>query len=159
MHGVMVGIGSKNADMNAWMQSEAQKFYISWISVYVVAVALIKSSVCSTLMRICSETRKGIRRAIWALTALTWASFCVTFFGILTFCQPVEANWYPNLVAEGKATCAATQTLIGISHTNTATSIVTDVGCIVLPGILLWELQMSTRAKLQVIVLLSLASV
>lgn len=155
---VSVGIGSKDDHLNAWMQSESQKFYIVWITVYVVAVALIKSSVCVTLKRIASKSVPFLRYAIWVLFGLTWASFCVTFFGILTFCRPVEANWNTKLVLTGEATCADTETLIGISHTNTATSIVTDLGCIVLPGILLWKTQMPIKAKLQVLSLLSLAS-
>ncbi|KAJ1328257.1 hypothetical protein MN608_07593 [Microdochium nivale] len=158
-YAVRVGVGSLNADMNAWMQSEAQKFFIIWITVYVTSVAFIKSSVCFTLLRICSETRKYIKAATWGLLGLTWASFCVTFFGILTFCRPVEANWYPQLVAEGKASCASPDVLIGISHTNTGTSIVTDIACVVLPGLLLWDTQMKLKAKLQVSLLLSLASV
>ncbi|EXM17944.1 hypothetical protein RAB80_005470 [Fusarium oxysporum f. sp. vasinfectum] len=159
VHAVKVGIGSNDDHLNTWMQSEAQKFYIIGITVYVVAVALIKTSVCVTLRRIAAKSVPLIQYAIWGLFALTWASFCVTFFGILTFCRPVEGNWNTALVLEGKATCATTETLIGISHTNTATSIVTDVGCIVLPGILLWKTQMTIRAKLQVLCLLSLASV
>ncbi|KXJ88364.1 hypothetical protein Micbo1qcDRAFT_178000 [Microdochium bolleyi] len=158
-HGVSVGIGSKNADMNVWMQSEAQKFYIIWITVYVTAVAFIKSSVCLTLLRVCSDSRSFIKRATWVLLALTWASFCVTFFGILTFRRPVEANWNTTLVVEGKATCATPETLIGISHANTASSIVTDVACVILPGMLLWDTQMALKAKIQVSILLSLASV
>lgn len=145
--------------MNEWMQSEAQKFFIIWITVYVTAVAFIKSSVCFTLLRICSDARNYIKAATWGLLALTWASFCVTFFGILTFCRPVEANWYPKLVLEGKASCASPDVLIGISHTNTGTSIVTDIACVVLPGLLLWDTQMKLKAKLQVSFLLSLASV
>ncbi|RGP63997.1 integral membrane [Fusarium sporotrichioides] len=159
VHAVSVGIGSKDEDLNPWMQAESQKFYIIWITVYVVAVALIKTSVCVTLRRIAAKAVPILQYSIWVLFALTWASFCVTFFGILTFCRPVEANWNTYLVSEGKATCASTETLIGISHTNTATSIVTDVGCVVLPGILLWRTQMSIKAKLQVLGLLSLASI
>ncbi|WZH44176.1 hypothetical protein QYS62_005194 [Fusarium acuminatum] len=159
VHAVSVGIGSKDDQLNAWMQAESQKFFIIWITVYVSAVALIKSSICVTLRRIAAKAIPAIRYSIWVLFALTWASFCVTFFGILLFCRPIEGNWNTALVLEGKATCASMETLIGISHTNTGTSIVTDIGCFVLPGILLWKTQMSFKAKLQVLCLLSLASV
>ncbi|KAH8196424.1 hypothetical protein TruAng_009411 [Truncatella angustata] len=159
VRGVTVGIGSKNDRLNSWLQAEAQKFYIIWITIYVIGVALIKSSVCTTLVRIAAKAHRVMRIAVWGLLGLTWASFCVTFFGILTFCRPVEANWNTALVTEGKATCASTETLIGISHTNTGTSIATDFGCMVLPGLLLWKTQMRTRAKLRVFGLLSVASV
>ncbi|KAI0156063.1 hypothetical protein BJ166DRAFT_532073 [Pestalotiopsis sp. NC0098] len=159
IRGVSVGIGSKNDHLNSWMQAEAEKYYIIWITLYVVTVALIKSSVCLTLARVAAKSNNSLRIAVWALLGLTWASFCVTFFGILTFCRPVEANWNTALVAEGKASCADTETLIAISHTNTASSIATDVGCMVLPGLLLWDANMGTRAKLQVFGLMSIASI
>ncbi|KAF7536013.1 hypothetical protein G7054_g4907 [Neopestalotiopsis clavispora] len=159
LRGVSVGIGSRNDRLNSWLQSEAEKYYIIWITLYVVTVALIKSSVCTTLARIAAQSHNSIRIAIWMLLGLTWASFCVTFFGILTFCRPVEANWNKALVAEGRASCASTEALIGISQTNTGTSVATDVGCMVLPGLLLWKTHMKTKAKLQVFGLLSVASV
>ncbi|PSR79899.1 hypothetical protein BD289DRAFT_374923 [Coniella lustricola] len=158
IRGVSVGIGSKNDKLNTWMQAEAEKYYIIWITIYVVGVALVKSSVCTTLLRIATQADRFMHIAVWGLLGLTWASFCVTFFGILTFCRPIEANWNTALVTEGKATCADTETLIGISHTNTATSIATDLGCLVLPGMLLWKTQMKWRAKLLVFGLLSVAS-
>src|SRR5690242_20296333 len=92
VHAISVGIGSIDKNLNPWMQAESQKFYIIWITVYVVAVALIKTSVCVTLRRIAAKAVPILRYSIWVLFVLTWASFCVTFFGILTFCRPVEAN-------------------------------------------------------------------
>lgn len=32
IRGVSVGIGSKNDHLNAWMQAEAEKYYIIWIT-------------------------------------------------------------------------------------------------------------------------------
>lgn len=158
VRGVSVGIGSKNDKLNTWMQAESEKYYLIWITVYVLGVALVKSSVCTTLKRVAPRADRVMSYAIWCLLGLTWASFCVTFFGILTYCTPVEANWNTALVTQGKAHCADTETLIAISHTNTTTSILTDIGCLVLPGKLLWKAQMKTKAKLLVFCLLSVAS-
>ncbi|KAI7767096.1 hypothetical protein LZL87_012382 [Fusarium oxysporum] len=55
VHAVKVGIGSKDDHLNTWMHSEAQKLYTIWITVYVVTVALIKTSVCVTLRRIAAN--------------------------------------------------------------------------------------------------------
>jgi uncharacterized membrane protein YhaH (DUF805 family) len=79
-----------NEDLNAWQQSEAIKYYLIWILVYVVALATVKSSVCITIRRIAS-IKKPMRITVWCLLAVTWASFLVTFAGTLAYCQPVRA--------------------------------------------------------------------
>ena len=79
-----------NEDLNLWQQSEAIKYYLIWILVYVVALATVKSSVCITIRRIAS-IKKPMRITVWVLLAVTWASFLVTFVGTLAYCQPVSA--------------------------------------------------------------------
>ncbi|KAK6063622.1 integral membrane protein [Seiridium cupressi] len=83
VRGVSVGIGSKNDRLNTWLQAEAEKFYIAWITIYVVGVALIKSSVCTTLIRIAAEAHRFMRIAVWALldenerqAASVWTLVC-----------------------------------------------------------------------------------
>ena len=75
---------------DAWQQSEAIKYYLIWILVYVVALATVKSSVCITIRRIAS-IKKPMRITVWVLLAVTWASFLVTFVGTLAYCQPVRS--------------------------------------------------------------------
>ncbi|KAF5000341.1 hypothetical protein FGRMN_1809 [Fusarium graminum] len=159
VHGASVGIGSKDKDTNTWLAMEGQKIFLIWIAVYVVSVALIRSSVCVTLRRIADTAAPVLRCAIWLLFGITWASCVATFSGILAFCRPIQAFWDPILVSQGKATCGGGEALIGLSYTNTATSIITDLGCILVPAFLLWKTQMSLMSKMHVLSLLSLASV
>ncbi|KAL1860419.1 hypothetical protein Daus18300_009192 [Diaporthe australafricana] len=49
--------------------------------------------------------------------------------------------------------------MIGLSHTATVTTIITDLGCAMLPGMLLWKTQMKSQAKLEVFALMSVASI
>lgn len=79
-----------NEDLNPWQQSEAIKYYLIWILVYVVALATVKSSVCITIFRIAS-IKKTMRITVWVLLAVTWCSFLVTFVGTLSYCQPVRS--------------------------------------------------------------------
>lgn len=90
IYGCLVGLGRMNEDLNAWQQSEAIKYYLIWILVYVVALATVKSSVCITIRRIAS-IKKPMRITVWVLLAVTWASFLVTFVGTLAYCQPVRS--------------------------------------------------------------------
>lgn len=71
----------------------------------------------------------------------------------------MRASWDKSLVAEGKAKCGSTSNLVGISQTVTVASILTDIGCTVLPGILMLKSNMVKSSKLEVFTLLSIASV
>lgn len=148
-----------NSRLNSWMMMEAEKYYIIWILlIYVIGLAQIKSSICAMVWRI-GKTRKAIRVTLYFLLGLVWASFLVTFIGILLFCSPVEANWNTALLqTDPHARCGTMASMIGLSHTATVTTIITDIGCAVLPGMLLWETNMKPKAKLEVFALMSIAS-
>lgn len=154
-----VGIGAVNSRLNAWMMVESEKYYIIWILIYVISLAQIKSSICATLWRIGSH-RKNVRITLYFLMALVIMSFLVTFIGVLLFCSPIEANWDTSLLdTVSGAHCGTMEAMIGISHTATVTTIITDVGCAVLPGVLLWKTNMRPQAKREVYALMSIASV
>lgn len=159
VYAATVGVGTANARLNAWLQTEAMKYYTIWILLYVAGLAQVKSSICAMIWRI-GMVRRGVRVTLALLLGLVWASFLVTFAGVLLYCAPVEANWDASLLATvAGARCGSVAAMIGISHTATATTLITDVGCAVLPGVLLWKANMKTRAKLEVFTLLSVASV
>ena len=134
------------------------KSYIVWILLYVLALATVKSSICITIMRI-AQANTNLRIAILALLAVTWASFCVTFIGTLLYCRPVSAIWTPQLVVSGKGMCAPVSTLVVIGHVATVSTILTDMGLVVVPAVMLWNMQMKKQQKLQAFALLSFASV
>lgn len=158
IYALMVGLGRRQADLNLWQATESMKYYIIWILVYVVALATVKSSICITILRIAS-TKMNLRITVYALLAITWASFLITFIGTLTYCQPVKAIWMPMLVLSGQATCAPVSTFIIIGHTATVSTILTDLALVVVPALILWNTQMKKQAKLQAFGLLSFASV
>jgi hypothetical protein len=157
-YGHFVGLGRKEVDLNEWQWMNAMKYYIIWILMYVVALGLIKSSVCLTILRI-ATTKKPLSMAVWVLLGVTWCSFLITFIGTLLYCQPVRAVWTPQLILSGKGYCAPTETFIIIAHTATVSTILTDLALVVVPGVLLWETQMKRQAKVQAWALLSFASV
>ena len=152
-----MGVGTVDARLNSWMKVQAMKYFTIWILVYVIGLALIKSSICMTIYRI-SNVRRGARITVYCLFGLVWASFLVTFIGVLLYCDPIRANWETSLILEGKGTCGTTGAMIGLSHTATVTTIITDLGCAVLPGQLLWKTQMRPQAKFEVFALMSVAS-
>lgn len=130
-----------------------------WIITYLLAMVTLKTAVCVTLLRILPQVQSKMRTAVWILLAICWVAWGIDFIAVLTLCQPIEASWNSNLVLEGKAVCGSQVVLIVVSHILTAASIVTDAGCTILPGIMLWKMQMHRTSKLEVFALLSIASV
>ena len=156
----LVACGGKAAaktPLEGTMEENAMKWYLIWILQYVAALALVKSSICLTILRIAS-TRKALRISVYVLLGLTWASFFVTFIGSLLYCQPTEAMWNIELILKGEGTCASVGTFVAIGHVATSSTIVTDLALAVLPGWILWNTQMKKQMKLQVFGLLSFAS-
>ncbi|TID27089.1 hypothetical protein E2P81_ATG01539 [Venturia nashicola] len=151
-HGATVGLGSKTAHINPFMIVEGMKYLMLWMLIYVIGLAVIKSSICFTLFRIAGGNIH-YRIAIFVLLGLTVATFVVTFVGILLLCHPVSANW----TGEGK--CASMQTMVALSYTSTASTITTDLACVAVPGVMLWHVQMPLMKKVSVFVLLSFASI
>lgn len=158
IYACLVGLGRLEEDLNAWQWSAAMKYYIIWILMYVVGLALVKSAICITIQRIAS-TRKGLIYTVWALLAVTWASFFVTFLGTLLYCQPVAAIWTPALILSGEGHCAPVDTFVIIGHVATVSTIATDLALVVVPAIMLWNTQMKRQAKFQAFGLLSFASI
>lgn len=134
------------------------KYYIIWILMYVVGLALVKSSICITIQRIAS-TRKGVVYTVWALLAVTWASFLITFLGTLLYCQPVRAIWTPTLILSGEGHCAPVDIFVVIGHVATVSTIATDLALVVVPAVMLWNTQMKRQSKIQAFGLLSFASI
>jgi hypothetical protein len=157
-YATFVGLGRRNEDLNAWQQSEALKYYVIWILVYVVALATVKSSICITILRIASM-KKDLRITVYILLAVTWVSSFITFIGTLLYCHPTSTLWNAQLILSGKGSCAPAETFIIIAHTATVSTICTDLALVVVPAIMLWNTQMKKQSKLQAFGLLSFASV
>jgi hypothetical protein len=158
IYGCLVGLGRLEKDLNAWQHSEAMKYYIIWILMYVVGLALVKSSVCITIQRIAS-TKKSLVYTVWALLAVTWASFLITFLGTLLYCRPVRTIWTLALISSHEGTCAPVETFVIIGHVATVSTIATDLALVVVPAVMLWNTQMKRQAKIQAFGLLSFASI
>lgn len=136
---------------------ESMKYLMVWMLIYVAALATVKMAICATMLRI-ATTMPKTRMAVYALLALTIAAFMTTFIGILCLCRPVEANWDSSLLATGEGECSDISVMLGLSYTSTASTILTDLACAILPALILWQTQMQLKTKLMVIALLSFGS-
>jgi hypothetical protein len=155
--GARAGLGARDVDLSPKMQQDSRMWLMIWMLTYICTLAVIKSSICVTLLRI-ANSMKWFRFAVLALLATTWLTWTTTFVGVLLLCRPVAGNWNSSLVLSGQAKCASMDAMIALSYTSTASTILTDLACAVLPAFLLRNLQMALKPKILVGVLLSFAS-
>ncbi|POS71963.1 hypothetical protein DHEL01_v209642 [Diaporthe helianthi] len=151
-YGTTVGLGTRDADLNMWLSVEGKKYLMLWMMVYVIGLAAIKSSICVTLFRV-AAANNAFKIAIYVLLGLTITTFVVTIGGILLLCTPVSANW------DGQGQCAGMRSMVALSYTSTASTILTDLSLAILPGIMVMGTPMKLLQKLSVVGLLSFGSV
>lgn len=169
-----VGLGTRDQFLNAFMLSEGIKvrhspprlssspklttsspqYVILWQVFYVTSLCCIKSAICVTLLRIAIQ--KWHRVAVYGVIVMTVITSIVGFVGVLTVCQPVAANWDASLRPTAK--CASPDVITNLSYLVSASSIITDWACAILPIFILWKTQMNTRTKLSVGAVLTLGA-
>ena len=155
--GALYGLGTPNARLSPTMMVESLKYLMVWMMLYVAALCLVKTAICVTTLRI-ATTMPKLRISLYILLGLIIATFITTFTGILLLCRPVEANWDMSIVLEGRGECSPVTSMLGLSYTSTASTILTDLACAVLPAILLWHMQMKLSTKIMVATVLSFGS-
>lgn len=153
--GARVGLGARDADLTLHMAEDSRMWLIIWMLVYICCLAVIKSSICITMLRIATSMR-WFRWAVYVLLVTTWLTWATTFIGVLLLCRPIAGNW--DLTGKVGATCATMDAMIALSYTSTASTILTDMACAILPAFLLYSLNMKLKSKILVGVLLSFAS-
>lgn len=127
------------------------QYVILWQIFYVTSLCAIKCAICVTLLRIAPG--KIHRILVWAVIVMTCITSIIGFVGVLTACRPVSANWEP-----GTGVCASTDVITNLSYLVSASSIVTDWACAILPIFILWKTQMEMRTKVSVGMVLTLGA-
>ncbi|RKL12125.1 hypothetical protein BFJ70_g16314 [Fusarium oxysporum] len=148
------GIGSHDDVITVGMQYKMGLWTIIWQFLYVLDGALIKSSIIWTLLRLAKDLKKIYTWILWALFALTWAVWQISWPVAIFQCKPVAAAWGEP------GDCASGQTVIlNVSYFVSAANIFTDISTTLVPIFLLRHLQMPKNVKLLTMGILSLGVV
>ncbi|KAH7122014.1 hypothetical protein B0J13DRAFT_648138 [Dactylonectria estremocensis] len=118
---------------------------------YAACTVPIKASICVTLLRI-ADSRRRFVWTIWGIIILMAIAAVVFILVIANICHPITALW-----GETAGVCNL-KLNSSVSFFFSAVSIVTDWTLAILPGVLLWKVQMKSRVKLSVAVMLGLAA-
>ncbi|KAI1297365.1 hypothetical protein F5Y03DRAFT_282365 [Xylaria venustula] len=143
--------GYGDAVQKPWYSvSEATRFFVASTITYVIALYVAKMSVALVLLRI-AVTSKGVRiLLICSMVALTiWTT--VTTFLVAFQCIPLSVAW-----GEGTGTCLPAAVLANTGYSISAMDIASSLLYAGLPAYLLKGVQLSTKVKASIIVLLGL---
>lgn len=117
--------------------------------IYAPAGLVIKCSICTSLLRF---TKNRVYKTIlYSVIALSIAATITATVALLSRCTTVAANW--DLTA---GTCSSPDVLRAITYFYSATSIVSDLACAILPIFVLWNVQLQIMSKIGVLSLLAL---
>ncbi|KAL7940799.1 GPCR, PTH11-type [Trichoderma barbatum] len=145
------GIGSHDDVITVGMQFHMGLWTIIWQFLYVLDGALIKSSIIWTLFRLAKGLNKVYTRILWALFALGWIVWQISWPVAIFQCKPVSAAWGEP------GDCTSGQTVIlNVSYFVSAANIFTDFSTSIVPIFLLRHVQLPKKLKIITIGILSL---
>ena len=98
---------------------------------------------------------KRYRMPMYAVMVLSFVASFTTAVTLLAWYCPVAANWD----AATAGSCPNPVILTNVSYYMSASSILTDWACAILPAFVLWEVQLKTRIKVSIVALLALGVV
>ncbi|KAK8054372.1 hypothetical protein PG996_013673 [Apiospora saccharicola] len=151
------GLGSRDEKVlaNPWNGPAATMYLVLWQITYAWSLPFIKCSICFSLFRFTNERRHTI--PLWCVMILATFSAMLGFVAVLITCQPIARNWDPALSNVGS--CMDYSIIQNISYFISASSIITDWACAILPCFIVWNLNIKRKLKVSVAVVLALGAV
>ncbi|RMJ08171.1 hypothetical protein CDV36_012228 [Fusarium kuroshium] len=146
--GVYAGIGTRDVNLNAKMQSDGRRFLYYFQVIYCCSLLFIKGSICVMLLRI--AVGRTYRIILWATLIFSTLSTTVVIIGLFVICRPISAAWgHP-----GK--CSPTVVIASLGYLVSTGAVVTDWTCAILPGFMLYKTNMKTSMKISITIILGL---
>ncbi|KAJ5947517.1 hypothetical protein N7466_000532 [Penicillium verhagenii] len=156
--GAKDGVGHQLVDFgtNIKLYEAALRWW--WLSqiLYVWSSAVTKISIAVALLRL--TIRKTHRIILYCLIGLSIANALLFFFVLVLDCHPISYFWR-QADPTAKGSCVSSTILLNIAYLYSALTILCDFTLGILPIVLVWNLQMSSRTKFAVGGILSLGAI
>ena len=110
---------------------------------YTLATCLIKCSICFTMLRLAQDPK--IRKALYWIIAIVSGSSLVMFIGSFVYCVPYQAIWTHWMHPHTPGYCLPGPVVLTVGYSFACITIVTDLSCAIIPGIILWNSMMPTN--------------
>ncbi|KXH68553.1 hypothetical protein CSAL01_02210 [Colletotrichum salicis] len=150
IYGSSTGIASRDETMNRATSIEGYKTLLIWQAFYAGSLCFIKSSICITLMRVTNQ-----KVYLWILRGLIGLSFLMSGSGlivILNQCHPLDKYWDKRI----PGTCWPPIVATALSYGASVANVITDFSVAAIPFFLLRHVQMRSRLKFYVRLILGL---
>ncbi|KAI0025865.1 hypothetical protein F4780DRAFT_233344 [Xylariomycetidae sp. FL0641] len=150
--GTFHGIGAHADRISDDNDREGRMWFMCFQLFYVASTVPIKCSICVALIRL--TTRRLYKHVLYGIMAFSTAAAGVTIVVVLAWCTPIAATWDKRL-----GSCGAPSVITDVSYYLSASSILTDWTCAILPAFIVWEVQLHSRVKVSVAIVLGLGIV
>ncbi|OAA69904.1 hypothetical protein ISF_03174 [Cordyceps fumosorosea ARSEF 2679] len=151
--GVKYGTGQHRSDLS---EANYQRAMMHWWYCYLFfssAMVISKLSFAWFLLRIVNK--RVHTWIIYAASMCTVVAGVVFFFVALFQCSPVSYYWDKT----GAGSCISIDIIIALAYLYSAFSVLTDFTFAILPGFVVWHLNIQKRARIVVIILISMGCV
>ncbi|KAI1379008.1 hypothetical protein F4677DRAFT_465274 [Hypoxylon crocopeplum] len=148
------GLGAKDVDIQSIdpsgdLSRNALKWYFFFQATYLLCFPFIKISVCVALLRITNAKRYVI--PLWSIIVVSVFMSLLGFVAVMVQCKPIGANWNPSV-----GHCSGSIHGTRVAFTVSATAIFSDWLCAIIPGFILWNLNMRLKVKVSLVFILAL---
>ncbi|KAJ4156679.1 hypothetical protein NW754_008320 [Fusarium falciforme] len=145
------GAGRHKGDVDPDVYMIGMKLNFISQPIFLIAICVVKLAVGCALLRIAST--KFYRYLILSIMGFMAFYTIGCFFTLVFQCTDIRILWDTSV----KATCWSQSTLQGLSYTNSALNIITDLlFAIVIPTPMLWKLNVHFRTRVTLIGILGL---
>ncbi|KAH7324270.1 hypothetical protein B0I35DRAFT_349064 [Stachybotrys elegans] len=152
--GTFFGTGRHDADLTEEGIRKARMCWWFCYLTYALTMVLTKISIGWFLLRVTTQ-----KLHIWIIRIAiiaTCGSGAVFFFVAMFQCSPVHFFWDTRIAG---GTCVSPDIIIGLTIVFTIVSVASDFTFAILPGVIVWNLQLNKRTKFLLIPLLAMGCV
>ncbi|KAL3422855.1 integral membrane family protein [Phlyctema vagabunda] len=154
MSGVGYGIGRPLLSLSIGDRVNAMRMLILWELTYVATTTFVKASIGASLLRITNSIRW--RYILWTGMAVDFSVGIAIFNYILFTCTPVQYQWEAFSPSTPVGHCQPPKDLEIIGYAFLAVTCSVYLLFAISPIIMLWSVQIESRTKYSVMVVLAL---
>lgn len=148
----LYGLGTPDDQLTMPHVVRALYAYTGWEVSYCIAIDLAKTSIGVAILRIAGH-QPAHRRVVWALLFVTNVLYVGCGIWVLAMCSAGGAPW--NMLYN---TCAANTIIVPLLYCAVAIGAATDAGFALVPIFIVRGLQMETRLKRTLMIVMGLGS-
>ncbi|KAF2727389.1 hypothetical protein EJ04DRAFT_505762 [Polyplosphaeria fusca] len=155
--GVHHGTGQHHAHLPPTDVARAMNYWWYCYLFYCVSMITSKVSIGCFLLRI--SAKRVHTYIIYFAMLISVVAGTAFFFVTLLQCRPIRYFWDKGLMGEGGGRCVDVEVIVGLAYLYSGFSIVSDFTFAVLPAFIVCGLQLSARAKMALIPLLTMGCI